>query len=313
MAWVLIAILLAVVIFGGASIPKVNLSQFNLGNLFGGGGGSGDLVDVDKQLKFAGVDKFAGSALASKTIYVYDDSKALLESLTTDSDGTKNTAFTYPSGKHIFVKYISGNTKLWFDIVVPQMNSKDAEAATYNNIPLKAFTIGNWASSTMTQLATSITDGYNFNTTLYQTPTFTYKISNTGNDNTGMIESADPIYGSQWEVWIYVTFSGTGYESVLPYGFSRDFTLGTTHYVSQKADANAMTKWKIGNDYVAGYMGEHSFTWSMDFTGYTSGNATVMQLYLYAYSDPSWTEAHGGNYGVSAYQLDEVTVNLYRY
>lgn len=307
-AWVIIAILLFAVLAGAINVPKINLSGFDPFNL-GGGGGASDLVNVDKQLKFALVDKHAGSALASKTIYVYDDTKALLESLTTDSDGTKATAFTYPSGKHIFVKYLNSNSKQWFDIIVPQMNSKDAEAATYNNIPLKSFAIGTYSSSLLSHLATNIADTDKFNYTLYPTPTFSYKIVNTGNDNTGMMDSQDPIYGQGWQVWLYVTFAGSGYEGALPYGFDHDFTLGTTHYVAKQADVNAMTKWKVGNNYVAGYEGTQTLTWSCDFTG-VSGTAVDMQLYLYAYTDPSWTEAHGGNYGVSAYQLDEITVNL---
>ncbi len=314
MAWVIIAILLVLVVFGGASLPKINLAQFNLGNLgnLGGGGGNNGQVNVDKQVKFALVDTFAGSALTSKTIYVYDDQNTLLESLTTGSDGTVNTAFTYPSGKHIYVKYVNSNSKQWFDIVIPQMNPSDAESATYNNIPLKSFTIGTYTGSVLTQGATTISDSGEYNgTTNGDTPTFSYKVVNTGSDNTGMMTSYDPVYREGWTTQLYVTFSGTGYETILPYGFSSDFTLGTTHYVAQPVDVNAMTKWKIGNNYVAGYDGVKSYTWSLDMTGYPAGSSGVtMQLYLYSYTDPAWVQAHGGNYGTSAYQLDEITVTI---
>ncbi len=308
--WIIV-IVLVLVVLGGGFQGGINLGAFDPTQWFGGGNGTG-LVDVDKQLKFAMTDKYAGSA-ETGNLYVYDgETLAQLEGALALSSGTVNTAFTYPSGKHIYVKWDdTANGMKFFDITVPKMNSKDAEAATYNNIPLTGFAIGTYTTDDLRFAGTAISDGGNYNkTTSGNTPTFTYRLANTGNDNTGIETSYDPIYASQWKVNVFVQLSGTNYETVLVYGFTYDYTLGTTHYVAKEADARALTKWKIGNDYVAGYEGVWTMQFSLDLTGY-SGDAATMQIYVYAYSDPTWSQNHGGNYGVNKVELAEHTVLLY--
>jgi hypothetical protein len=298
-------IVLAVILLGGGFKLSGN---FTIPNFFGNTGTG--LVNVNKCIDFALTDMYGGSALASKALKVYDsDGETLLESLTTTSDGTIATAFTYPSGKLIYVYYESSNDKQWWQLTVPQMNSADSESATVNSIALKSFAIGTYSSGTLTFGATAITDGQSYNFTASgETQTFTYRIPNTGNDNTGFMDSYDPIYKMNYWVCFQVTFSGTGYQTVLPYGFSYDFTLGTTHYVESKLDAYALTKHKVGNIYKS--QGVTEFTFSLDGTGYPDGGGTTMQLTVFAYHDPAYTQNHGGANGPEAVTLDEITVTL---
>lgn len=302
-----LVIIVAIIMFlgGGFSIPK-----FDLGNFTWWGGETGNgLVSVNKPLDFALTDEYAGSALTSKTLYIYDsDGETLLETLTTGADGTISTGFTYASGKVIYVNYVSSNDKMWWQLTVPKMNPSDAESATVNSVALKAFSIGTYTDG-LKYLATTIADAgsYNF-TASTETPTFTYSLANTGSDNTGIKDSYDPIYKQNWNVVLYVTFSGTDYEKVLVYGFGNDFTLGTTHYVASRLDAYALTKHKVGNTYKS--KGTLDFSFSLDGTGYTGSGATTMQIYVYAYSDASWCQNHGGNYGVASVELAEHTVSL---
>lgn len=307
-AIVIVLVLVVLIAGGGMSLPKLDFSNIDVTNLFNGGNG-GDLVDVDKNIDFALTDEYAGSALASKTLYLYDsDGETLLETLTTGSDGTVTTAFTYPSGKKIYVLYKSSNDKKWWELTVPKMRKADAESATVNTIKLKAFSIGSYTDSLKVG-GTSISDGGNYNFTASgETPTFTYSLANTGNDNTGIQTSYDPIYDQNWNVVLYITFSGTDYEKVIVYGFDYDFTLGTTHYVASNLDAYALTKHKVGNVYKSD--GTLDFTFSLDGTGYTASGSTTMQIYVYAYADATYAQNHGGNFGVEAYQLAEQTVTL---
>ena len=271
------------VIGGGFSLPKIDLANFNPFAGFGDGGdGSGDKVDVQKPLKFALTDTYAGSALTSKTLKVYaSDGSTLLETLTTGSDGTITTAFTYDSGDIIWVYYESSNDKMWWKKEIPKMNPKDAEALSYNYLKLAAFSIGTYTTDTLKHGATSISDAgeYNF-TTSGNIQTFTYSLANTGNDNTGLMESYDPIYQMKYGCVVYTTLSGTSYEKIIVYGFDYDYTLGTTHYVASEADCYALTKHKVGNTYKSN--GVQDFTFSLDEFGIDT-ISLISSYFLYHY------------------------------
>lgn len=309
-AWVFIALLAFLVVAGAITIPKFDLSQFDPFATTA----NGDTVAVNKQLKFAVTDRFGAASKASKTnaIKVYDfNTLQLLETLSTGSDATVNTALTYPSGTIIYVRWDDGNDDMWFQLTIPEMSAPDAESATYNNIPLRTYEIAT-ITDQLQFGGTTIADAgeYNF-TTSGSTQTFTYRLANTGSDGTGYIDSYDPIYATNWKVNVFVQFSGTDYETILVYGFEHDFTLGTTHYVAKASDANAISKWKIGNEYVSGYEGVWEMTFTLDGTGIPADSSTTtMQFYVYANSDPSWTASHGGNYGVTKLELAEHTVTL---
>lgn len=300
----IVAIVLIVVLGSSASLPKLDLSKINF-NIFGAG--NSGLVDVDKKLNFALTNEYAGSALTSKTLYVYGSDATLLESLTTGSDGTVSTAFTYPSGTQLYVKYINTNDKQWFNVIVPQMTPSDAQASSTNSVPLKSFAIGTYTDG-LQWSATSINDNgeYNFTTNGVQM-SFTYTVTDTGSDNTGIKDSYDPVYSQQWNVVFYITFSGSGYEKVIVSGLGTDFTLGSTHYVSTTLDPYALSKVKQGNNYKS--LGKTSVIFSLDGTGYT-GSSTTMQLEVYAYADAGYAQSHGGSFGASGVELCEQTVTL---
>lgn len=277
-----------------------------------GTGGSG-LVDVDKQLDLYLHNKYSGSALGSKTLKIWDPTiNAFKESsLSTASDGTVNSANPYPSGQILYVYYESSNDKQWFMFTVPQMNPKDAEASTYNVVPLESFAIGTYSTDSL-KLAngTTYADASTYNTTTDgTTPVFTYSLANTGSDNTGIIASHDPSYDMDFSVVYYMTISGTGYESVLVYGdFDYDFTLGTTHYLAKVLDPYALTKHKVGWQYKSN--GNLDVNYWMDLSGIASGDSVTWQTYTYAYSDPAWCMNHGGDFGYEKVELAEHTVTI---
>jgi len=307
---ILIAIVLIIVFGGSMSIPKIDLSNINLGNLLGGNGGPDDgKVAVDKPLTLALMNKYAGAVIASKTVNIYDsDGYTPIEDVTIGVGGTGDSALPYESGKVLHFRYESSNDKVWWKVTVPKQNPQDAEALTRNTIKLDAFAIGTYTSDTLQHGATTIADAgeYNF-TTSGTTMSFTYSLANTGADNTGLISSYDPVYDMKWCPVVYVTFSGTNYETVLVYGFDYDYTLGTTHYVASEAGDYALTIHKKGNQFLSKGTWEISFT--LDGTGYT-GSATTMQFYVYMYSDPNYAMNHGGSYGPEKVELAEHTVTL---
>jgi len=312
MMWIVV-IALIVIVLGGGTATNFDLSNFDLQELwdkyFGGVTDTG-LVDVNKVLDFALTDEYVGSALTSKSLIIYDsDGETQLESLTTGADGTIATAFLYPSGKVVYVKYEDSNDKQWFQVTVPQMRASDAETATVNTIALKSFSIGTYTSDTLYVGATSIADAGSYNFTASgDTPTFRYGLANSGNDNTGLKDSYDPLYKMNWHTVVYVTFSGTDYEKILVYGFTNDWTLGTTHYVASKLNSYALTREVDGTTIKSD--GTLTFSFSLDGSGTGGSASTTMQIYVYAYSDPVYSQTHGGAFGVEAVQIAEHTVTL---
>jgi len=314
LVWLLVIVLVVMLVGSSSqSIGNFDLSNFDLkgywDNLFGGKGDKG-LVEVNKVLDFALTDEYVGSALTSKSLIIYDsDGETQLESLTTGADGTISSAFTYESGKVIYVKYEDSNDKQYWKITVPKMRASDAETATVNSIPLKSFSIGTYTSSTLHVGATAIADAgtYNF-TTSGDTPTFTMRVANSGTDNTGVKDSYDPLYKHNWWTCIYITFSGTEYEKVLVYGFGNDFTLGTTHYVASRLNAYELTREVDGTTIKSD--GVDTFSFSLDGSGLTDACAVTMQIYIKTYTDPAYCQTHGGAFGVDSVELDEITVTL---
>lgn len=301
----------AIVIIG---VVIVATGTVQLGDLLPDFGVSGNLVNVNKQIKFHFVDKYGGGPIASKsnTFQLYDsDGQTLLEdNLDTDANGHCTTGSDYASGTVLYVRYESSNDKMWWKITVPQMNKADAESATYNLIRMDCFTIGTYTSSYLNLAnGTTIADSGTYDISIDgNDPHLIYSIVNTGNDNTGLMTSYDPLYGQNWNIEFYVTFSGTDYEKCIPYGFSYDFTLGTTHYVGVSADAYKLTKHKVGNTYKS--MGTQDVSFWVDTTGCGGSASVTMQLYVYAYADHAYAQNHGGSFGPEAVQLDEVTVTI---
>lgn len=301
--WVIVLVGIIVVVSGGVE----------LGGLLSFGGQAG-LVNVNKQIKFHMVYEYGGSPIASKTdkFNLYDSGGAnILEAnLDTDANGLMTTGSDYASGSVLYLRYEDSNDKQWWKVTVPQMNEKDAESATYNLIRLNGFTIGTYTTDALkTADGTAYADASTYNITLSgTTPHFIYSLVNTGNDNTGLKTSYDPEYQHNWNIEMYITFSGTDYEKLIIYDLDYDFTLGTTHYVGQCVDAYKLTKHKVGMTYRS--LGTQDVSFWIDATGYTASTSVTMQITVKAYADHVYAQNHGGSFGPEAIELAEQTVTI---
>jgi len=309
------AVLILMILVGAAVYGYTEgwFSSLNLPFSVQSSGGSGKAgTSVDRQLQFSFTDKFSGAALTSKTFYIYTGSPPVLsESLTTNGAGVATTADKYVSGTILYIEYVSGNSKMWYQETVPNMLASDANSQTYNAIDLQAFTLGTYGQ-TLQVNAVDAASNYTIHTMGGNVaPTFTYQITNTGADNTGLMESqvADPIYGDQWQVYLVVTLSGTGYNTVLPSGFDETFANGLSTVCVIHLNADALTKWKVGNVYEQGFTGGQTVSFGLDLSGY-SGSSTTMTVTAYAYCDPGYAQTHGGNFGNAKYQLSTSSVTL---
>lgn len=311
--WALIVVVLiaACVVFGVIQIPGLTLPTLPFS--ISGQEEPGDNVAVNKKLQFTWTDAWSGSVANAKTFYLYDANFALKETLTTAATGIVASSQNYPSGTVLYVKFIDGNDKVWYSFTVPKMNPSDAEASTYNDVAFNDFEVGTYTTDRLIMEGLSVGDGEQINATgnATTTPSFTYTLSNTGSDNTGILESYDPIYGENWQVWVTGTITGDNYSLAVVQGTDYLWTSGSTQYFADKVSANELSKWVIGSDTVPGYSGTTSCTFNLDLTAFVSAADTAtMQITVYAYADPIYAQAHGNNFGQAKYQIAEQTVTI---
>jgi len=287
--WHVIAIgLLLLFYFGYIQIP-----EFQPGEVIPG---VDENIDVNRALKFVCVDKYAGSAVTSATLKVYDG-QALLESLTTGaSDGCATTGASYPSGKQLNILLTKSNNKAWYTITVPKMAKSDVEALTVNPLRLDFFTLDTSVTLKVTDSGgNSYTSGTTYlNFTSLGVSTATLTISGfCSADNVGYISSYDPLNQINWYPTLYGKLSGTNYELLSVTGWDVSYPKGTAMWGAHRLSDEEVTKYKVGNTYV--HPGSFAFTVTVTKGGYTGSSATIV-LYLYAYSDPSYHESFG-SYG----------------
>jgi hypothetical protein len=221
----------------------------------------------------------------------------------------QETAKAYETGKALDIKYVDGNSIVWYSITVPPMSAGDIQGNTYNNIDLDGFTIGTYTSDILMNAGNSWADGDTWYPDANGTnPTFTYQLSNSGADNTGILNSYDPVYGQNLKVCLVVTISGDGYEHVLPQGFDDKFTLGSTTYAIKYYDASALTKWKVGSNYMLGFEGTQVKSFSFNMAGMSGTDAPTIQMTAYAYADPAFAKNNGGDLGETATVIAEQTL-----
>lgn len=287
------------------------LGSFSIGGV-GDDGIPAGMVSVNKKLQFTWTAEYSGNVANAKTFYIYDSSLALRETLTTAATGIVASAQNYPSGTVLHVKYDDANNQVWYTITVPYMSEAEAQAQTYNDISQKFYEIGTYTVDDLRAAGIIFADASTYNcTTNGTTPMFTYTLSNTGADNTGLLESYDPVYGQAWEVWVTGTITGDNASMVILNGVDYSWKVGNDWYFADKVSASALSKWKVGLSYVPGYTGTDSCTFGMDLSAFTTAADTAtMQITAYACADPSYAVSHAGNFGANKVTLAEQTVSI---
>ena len=303
---VVIAAAAGYLIYTGA----IDLSGIGLPFSITDGGAGG--VEVNKKVQFSWTAEYSGAVANAKTFWVYRADKALVETLTTAASGIVATAQNYPSGTQLYVKYDDGSNQIWHSVVVPTMNPSDAESATYNDISLKFFAVGTYTVDSLRMLGLAVASGEQINVTGNATtsPTFVYTLTNTGADNTGLMESTDPVYGLDWGVWVTGKISGDNASLVIVNGVDYQFQVGADTYFAEKVSASQLSKWKIGSSYVPGFEGTSSCSWSFDLSGFTATSAATMQINVYECADPVYAMAHAGNFGSDKVLIAAQTVTI---
>ncbi len=254
----------------------------NLGINLGPGeeGPPSGLVSVTKPLKFAVTDPLAGAAIASATVAIYDGAGVLLESLTTDSDGTKSSALPYESGATVRVKLSKTDyVTRWVDVVVPKMNPADAESLTTNFVALTTYNLGTYSIKATDQFGNSYSSGdeLNFTNLSASTVTLTVTIYNT-EDNSGYITSYD--YLNEINLNAVLQTSTTG-SDVTVTGAGSSSQRGTTSYWLKTVADDGLTRQLVGTTYVKAGVSSVSITLGKGALSLNDSQAFVLALYDY--------------------------------
>ena len=274
------------------------------------GDDNGNLVEVNKKIQFTWTAEWSGTVANAKTFYIYDDTLALRETLTTAATGIVASSQNYPSGTILHIKYDDTNNQVWYDIEVPYMSPEEAQAQTYNDISLKYYAVGTYSSDSLMMNGLLVSDAEQINATgnATTTPSFVYTLTNTGADNTGILESYDPVYAQAWEIWVTGTVTGDNASLVIVNGVDYQWKVGNDIYFADKVSASSLSKVKIGLDLVSA--GTDSCSFSFDLTGFTATSAATLQISVKGGADPMYAMTHAGNYGNSDFELAEQTVTL---
>ena len=261
-------------------------------NTEGGGDITSTEVSVNRKIEFICIDKFAGTPVTSATLKVYQDNQ-LFDSLTTDgTTGKITTGNNFESGTVLDVLLTKSNDKAWYTITVPKMSKNDLEALTNNPIKLDFFSLDTSATLKIVDSlgnAYATTDTLNF-TTLGVSQISIVVSGYISADNKGYIASYDPLNGIRWDGVCYGKLSGTNYELLSLSGWQSAYPKGLAIWGSKVIPPEQLTKYKVGNTYVND--GVFSFTLTLTKGGYT-GDAADIDLYLYAYSDPTYHNTYG--------------------
>jgi hypothetical protein len=284
-------------------IPSLNI---------GGSGGAADMVDVNKKIQFTWTAMYSGAVANTKTFYVYGDDLALRETLATAATGIIASAQNYPSGTKLHIKYDDGSNQIWHEVTVPQMNVHDSESNTYNDIALKYYAAGTYTSDQLMMLGLNVASGETVNASGNATtaPTFIYTLSNTGVDNTGLADSYDPVYGQAWQTWVTGKITGNNASLIIVNGADYSFAVGNDYYFACRLDSEALSKWKVGLNYVPGYTGTDSCSWSLDLSGFTATSTATMTITAYSCADPAYAMSHAGNFGATKVTIAAQTVTI---
>lgn len=268
-----------------------------------------DIVNVNRHVDWQVIDDYAGGGIANVYMYVYDPSLRKYEgdgsAYKTGTDGTLESGIAYSSGDSLKVYCVNGNAKAWYSFAVPQMNKEDAQILTVNPVTLRFFTEINGTTAptfTLIHQGTSIADAGNYNcTTSGTTRTFTFSIYN-NDDNTGFIESYDPLNNINWYAMVYLKQYTGNYADISLTGWDGAYEKGSSMYYYKQVTAtgtSGISKYKVGNNYV--WSGSWSFSFTGDFTGLT-GDTTDWDIFVYIYSDPAYYQAKS-NFGPDSVQL----------
>jgi len=251
------------------------------------------LVTVNKPLDFFVYDKYAGGAVASATVAIYDASGQLLESLTSGSDGTVQSGASYTSGEKLYIKVSkSSYVTAWIPYTVPKLSPADAESLSVISVKVPIVDQDNWVIQVRDSLGNTYSDNGNWNKTAGGSSTPGTSVATMlidvfqQNDNSGWVDSYDPINKQDWKLVLEVKISGTGYENVIVTSGTYDYYVqkGSAMYYLFVLDPYQATRHVSGNTVLS----EGTVTKSirLDLSSY-SGDTADIAINVYMYADPA--------------------------
>lgn len=231
-------------------------------------------------LDFILTDQWAGSGMSSKTIKLYQ-SNVLKETLTTGSDGSIETTYSYATGEVIDALIDCGSNERWDRIVVPNHDPNKVEASD----PTPIYVLGS-THPTVTDLVsdesgTAIADAGKLNFTAKgasELITYSGFVSTVG---TGLLNSdADPLDDYTPQVILYITLSDT--TNHLNNGFDGSFMNGASMVYYVVVPVTEVTKYAEGNSLV--HDGTFAISFELDLAA-ASGTGDTVQIDLYEADD----------------------------
>lgn len=233
-------------------------------------------------------DLWAGQTMTGVTIEIYKyATKELLERGTVTN--TYTTTNPLKSGDRYWVKLVKDNAFKFYDVTIPYESSP---AASNHYVTLDFYTLGSYPVKLFDSSGNLIEDdgNYTLGSNLY--PTFTLMFG-PPSDDTGVMETYDPIKGLQRQVLFVVHVYGTDSNKLIVSNIPLLIALSATdRYFGYVVDTSKLVR-DLKPDGTYASEGILSLTLSFDASGLSVGDEVSIEIYLFAFTNVDHFKSYG--------------------
>jgi hypothetical protein len=233
----------------------------------------------------------AGQTMTGVTIEIYKyATKELLESGTVTN--TYTTTNPLRSGDRYWVKLSKGGAFKFYDVTIPYESSP---SASNHYITLDFYTLGSYPVKMFDPAGNAVAGGSHYNVTAQNNkyPTFSLMFG-PPSDDTGVMETYDPIKAIQREVLFFIRVSGTGSNMLIVNNLPLLYSVSSTdRYFGMVIKASDLVRDKKPDGTYASE-GIKSLTLTFDASGLPKGTNTVhIEVFLYAFTNQNYFKTYG--------------------
>lgn len=236
-------------------------------------------------------DLWAGETMTGVTINIYKyATKELLESGTVTNTYTTTNPLT--SGDRYWVKLSKGGAFKFYDVIIPYESSP---SASNHYVTLDFYTLGSYTVKLFDPTGSQISDGGYYNVTANNNkyPSFTLMFGPPTSDDTGVMETYDPIKAIQRQVLFYINVHGTGSNKLIVSNLPVLYTVSSTdRNFGYVIDASKLVRDKKPDGTYASE-GILSLTLTFDASGLSAGQTVNIDVYLIAFTNAEYFKNYG--------------------
>lgn len=233
-------------------------------------------------------DLWKGETMTGVTIYIYKyATKELLESGTVTH--TYTTTNPLKSGDRYWVKLVKSNAFKFYDVTIPYESSP---SASNHYVTLDFYSLGSYPVKLFSPAGEPINDGGEYDVAGNLYPSFTLMFG-PPSDDTGVMDTYDPIKGIQRQVLFVIHVFGTDSNKLIVSNIPLLIAHSSTdRYFGYVVDSSKLVR-DLKPDGTYASEGILSLTLSFDASGLSAGDEVTIEVYLYAFTNVDHFKSYG--------------------